>query len=57
MDYGDDRANIDDLYHGRFNIASPKGSYGALLVRTVVFGLSGGVLTIMQRRKNPKLSG
>ena len=47
MDYGDDRANIDDFYYGRLNISGPKGSYGALLIRTLVFGLSGGILTII----------
>ena len=47
MDYGDDRANIDDFCYGRLNISGPKGSYGALLIRTLVFGLSGGILTII----------
>ena len=47
MDYGDDRANIDDFYYGRLNISGPKGSYGALLIRTLVFGLSEGNLIRM----------
>ena len=47
MDYGDDRANIDDFYYGRPNISGPKGSYGALLIRTLAFGLSGGNLIMI----------
>ena len=47
MDYGDDRANIDDFYYGRLNISGPKGSYGALLIRTLAFGLSGGNLIMI----------
>ena len=47
MDYGDDRANIDDFYYGRLNISGPKGSYGALLIRTLAFGLSEGNLIKM----------
>ena len=47
MDYGDDRANIDDFYYGRLNSSGPKGSYGALLIRTLAFGLSGGNLIMI----------
>ena len=47
MDYGDDRANIDDFYYGRLNISGPKGSYGALVMRTLAFGLSGGNLIMI----------
>ena len=31
----------------RLNSSGPKGSSGALLIRTLVFGLSGGILTII----------
>ena len=47
MDYGDERANIDDFYYGRLNISGPKGSYGASLIRTLAFGLSGGNLIMI----------
>ena len=46
-EYGDDRANIDDFYYGRLNISGPKGSSGALLIRTLAFGLSGGNLIMI----------
>ena len=47
MDYGDERANIDDFYYGRLNSSGPKGSYGALVIRTLAFGLSGGNLIMI----------
>ena len=47
MDYGDDRANIDSFYYVWLNSSGPKGSYGALLIRTLAFGLSGGNLIMI----------